>query len=212
MPLVIRFSLWLVAHTIFKVRIVGRENVPLCGPALLASNHVTYADGFLIASCVKPPIRFLVWKPFFRWLGINWVLRIIKAIPAGIGGPRETAESILRAREELIAGHIVCIFPEGSITRTGDLLPFKRGMEKIAQELNVPVIPVHLDRLWGCIFSFEGGKVFWKWPRHVPHPVTISFGEPMAASSSADAVRRAIQDLAAEAAAIREWEDDALSL
>ena len=86
MRLVIRFALWSIAHTIFKVTIVGRENVPLCGPALLVSNHVTYADGFLIGSCLKPLVRYMVWKPFFEVMGMNWVLRKIQAIPVGFGG------------------------------------------------------------------------------------------------------------------------------
>jgi acyl-[acyl-carrier-protein]-phospholipid O-acyltransferase/long-chain-fatty-acid--[acyl-carrier-protein] ligase len=202
MRFVIRFAVWTVAHTIFKVRIVGRENIPSHGAALLAANHVSYADGFLISYCVTAPIRFMVWTPFFRIPGINWVLRIIKAIPLGFGGRRETVEAIRRARDELEAGHIVCIFPEGSITRTGELFPFKRGMEKIVEGLDVPIVPVRLDGLWGSIFSFEGGKAFWKWPRRVPHPVTICFGDPMPASSTASDVREAILDLAAEAAAI----------
>jgi acyl-[acyl-carrier-protein]-phospholipid O-acyltransferase / long-chain-fatty-acid--[acyl-carrier-protein] ligase len=212
MRFVIRGVVWLVAHTFFKVRIVGQENLPLHGPALLVSNHVTYADGFLITFCVKPMVRFMVWTPFFRIPGMNWVLRTIKAIPVGLGGPRETREAILRARGELESGHIVGIFPEGSISRTGRLLPFKRGMEKIVEGLDVPILPVHLDGLWGSIFSFEGGRFFWKWPRQMPHPVTISFGKPMTACSTAMDVRQAIQDLAAEAAAVGEHEDATLSL
>ncbi len=86
------------------------------------------------------------------------------------------------------------------MTRTGKLLPFKRGLEKIVEGLDVRIIPVHLEGLWGSIFSFEGGRFFWKWPRQMPHPVTISFGKPMAASSTANDVRQAIQDLAAEGA------------
>ncbi len=202
MRFVIRFTVWMVAHTFFKVKIVGMQNVPSRGPALLAANHVSYADGFLIAYCVSAPIRFMVWTPFFRMPGINWVLRIIKAIPVGFGGRRETVEAIRRARDELEAGHIVCIFPEGSMTRTGELFPFKRGMEKIVEGLNVPIIPVRLDGLWSSIFSFEGGKAFWKWPRRLPHPVTITFGEPMPACSTASEVREAIENLGTEAATL----------
>ena len=79
-------------------------------------------------------------------------------------------ESIRAARRELAAGHIVCIFAEGAISRTGNMLPFKRGMEKIVDGTDVPIIPVHLDRLWGSIFSFASGKFFWKWPARDPLP------------------------------------------
>jgi acyl-[acyl-carrier-protein]-phospholipid O-acyltransferase/long-chain-fatty-acid--[acyl-carrier-protein] ligase len=196
MRLLVRAVLWVIAHAIFRVRVVGKTNVPLRGPAVVASNHVTYADGFLIGACVPCPVRFLVWKPFFHVFGVNWILRWIEAIPVDDTGPRGIAYAIGRARRDLGDGHVVCIFPEGSITRTGDLLPFKRGMEKIVQGLDVPIVPVHLHGLWGSIFSFERGKPWWKWPRRAPYPVTIFFGTPMLARSTANEVRHAIEQLA----------------
>ncbi len=90
---------------------------------------------------------------------------LMRAIPTGGGGARGAVGAIRRAREELAAGHVVCIFAEGAISRTGNMLPFKRGFEKITDDLDVPVIPVHLDQVWGSIFSFKDGKFFWKWPR-----------------------------------------------
>ena len=125
------------------------------------------------------------------------------AIPVGTSGPRDAVESIRAARREIAAGHIVCIFAEGAITRTGNMLPFKRGMEKIVAGTDVPIVPVHLDRLWGSIFSFAGGKFFWKWPQRIPYPVTVSFGAPLPSDSSAQTVRQAIQELAADATAHR---------
>jgi acyl-[acyl-carrier-protein]-phospholipid O-acyltransferase/long-chain-fatty-acid--[acyl-carrier-protein] ligase len=83
------------------------------------------------------------------------------------------------------------------------MLPFKRGLEKIVEGLDVPVIPVHLDRLWGSIFSFEGGKFFWKWPKRIPYPVTVSFGAPMKSTATAQDIRQAIQELGADATAHR---------
>ena len=73
---------------------------------------------------------------------------------------------------------MVCIFAEGAISRTGNMLPFKRGFERIVEGLDVPIVPVHLDRVWGSIFSFKGGKFFWKWPKRFPYPVTVAFGAP----------------------------------
>jgi len=132
-------------------------------------------------------------------LGMSWILRWIKAIPVDDTGPRGIAYAIARARKDLADGHVVCIFPEGFITRTGDLLPFKRGMEKIVQGLDVPIVPVHLHGLWGSIFSFGRGKCWWKCPTRVPYPVTISFGTRIQARSAANEVRHAIEQLAAEA-------------
>jgi acyl-[acyl-carrier-protein]-phospholipid O-acyltransferase / long-chain-fatty-acid--[acyl-carrier-protein] ligase len=206
----IRFVLWMVAHTLFKVRIVGQENVPFRGPALLVSNHMTQVDGFLIGSCVQRFIRFMVWKPYYELKAFKWALRLTNAIPVGFAR-REIVESIRSARQQLEAGHVVCIFAEGAISRTGNLLPFKRGLEKITDGLDIPVIPVHLDGLWGSIFSFEGGKFLRKWPKRIPYPVTVSFGRPLR-QPSAHQVRQAILQLSSEAVALRKNRGDLLDL
>src|ERR1035437_9619542 len=195
----VRFVLWLLTHSIFRIRINGQENVPFQGPALLVANHMSHVDGLLIGACVQRFIRFMVWKPIYQMRAFHWLLRRTNAIPVGVNGPRDMVESIRAARREIAAGHIVCIFAEGAISRTGNMLPFKRGMEKIVEGSGVPIIPVHLDRLWGSIFSFAGGKFFWKWPKRIPYPVTVSFGAPLPSGSSAKTVRQAIQELSAEA-------------
>src|ERR1035438_847813 len=204
----IRFLLWFLTHTIFRIRIVGQENVPFRGPALLVSNHMSHVDGFLVGACVQRFIRFMVWKPYYELKALHWFFRKTHAIP--VGGGRDAIEAIRAARNELSAGHVVCIFAEGAISRTGNILPFKRGMEKIMDGLDAPIIPLHLDRLWGSIFSFERGRFFWKWPKRIPYPVTVSFGNPMPANSTAHEVRQAIQELAAEATAHRQTAGDTL--
>ena len=206
----IRFLLWLATHTIFRIRIVGQENVPFRGPALLVSNHMSHVDGFLIGACVQRFIRFMVWKPYYEMKSLNWFFRKTHAIPVGTSNPREAVEAIRAARKELEAGHVVCIFAEGAISRTGNMLPFKRGLEKIVSGMDVPIVPVHLDRLWGSIFSFEGGKFFWKWPKRIPYRVTVSFGAPMPSQTAAHQVRQAIQELSADAAEHRFREADRL--
>ena len=206
----VRFVLWLLTHSIFRIRIHGQENVPFEGPALLVANHMSHVDGFLVGACVQRFIRFMVWQPIYEMKAFHWLLRRANAIPVGTGGGRDAVESIRAARRELAAGHIVCIFAEGAISRTGNMLPFKRGMEKIAEASGVPIIPVHLDRVWGSIFSFAGGKFFWKWPKRIPYPVTVSFGAPLPSNSSAQAVRQAIQELSAEATADRKRPGDLL--
>ncbi len=140
------------------------ENVPLNGPALLVANHLSFIDGLLVGSCVQRFVRFMVYAPFFKMPLLGKLFTLMRAIPTGGGGARGALGAIKRAREELQAGHVVCIFAEGAISRTGNMLPFKRGFEKIVDGLDVPVIPVHLDQVWGSIFSFKDGKFFWKWP------------------------------------------------
>jgi acyl-[acyl-carrier-protein]-phospholipid O-acyltransferase/long-chain-fatty-acid--[acyl-carrier-protein] ligase len=206
----VRFVLWLLTHSVFRIRIDGQENVPFHGPALLVANHMSHVDGLLIGASVQRFIRFMVWKPIYEMKAFHWLLRRANAIPVGASGGRDAVESIRAARRELAAGHIVCIFAEGAISRTGNMLPFKRGMEKIVDGTGVPIIPVQLDRLWGSIFSFASGKFFWKWPARIPYPVTVTFGAPLPSHSSAQTVRQAIQELSARATEHRQRPGDLL--
>jgi acyl-[acyl-carrier-protein]-phospholipid O-acyltransferase/long-chain-fatty-acid--[acyl-carrier-protein] ligase len=99
------------------------------------------------------------------------------------------------AGHALDRGELVCIFPEGQITRTGGLLSFRRGFERIVRDRSVPIIPVHLDRIWGSIFSFISGRFLTKWPSRIPFPVTISFGAPLPSDTPVSEVRQAVQEL-----------------
>jgi acyl-[acyl-carrier-protein]-phospholipid O-acyltransferase/long-chain-fatty-acid--[acyl-carrier-protein] ligase len=198
----VRMVMRIVLHTLFRMRYRGVEHIPARGGALLVSNHMSYLDGFLIGAATERRIRFMVWKPFCDHPVWGWFLRAFKAIPVpdGLKGVKAAIEG---ARKEMEAGHMVCIFAEGAISRTGSMGPFKRGMERMVGGLDVPVIPVHLDRLWGSIFSFKGGRFLKKWPERVPYPVTISFGQPMPSSSDALQVRQAVTELSSDAAALR---------
>jgi acyl-[acyl-carrier-protein]-phospholipid O-acyltransferase/long-chain-fatty-acid--[acyl-carrier-protein] ligase len=204
--LIVRFLL----HTLFRIRFVGRENIPATGGGLMVSNHMSYLDGILIAAATERRIRYLVWKPFFSTPFLGSFLRLFKCIPAG-SGFRDVKVAIDAAREEMKKGHLVCIFAEGAITRTGNMLPFKRGLEKMAEDLDIPIIPVHLDRLWGSIFSFKGGLFLKKFPERVPYPVTISFGKPLASSADHLQVRQAVMELAANASSLRAAKKETLA-
>ena len=205
-----RFLLWLLTHTVYKIHIEGQQHVPFRGPALLVCNHISLVDGFLVGACIQRFVRFMVYRPFFEMRVFRWALNVTNAIPVAAGNPREVVESLRRAREELEQGHVVCIFAEGSVSRTGNLLPFARGFERIIKGLDVPVIPVHLDRLWGSVFSFSEGQFFWKWPKKIPYRVTVSFGSPLPATAKAHDVRQAIGELGADAAELRREPDDQL--
>ena len=190
-----RLGCQMVAAVFFRKKIVGQQNAPAQGPALLVANHVTFLDGFLIAACLPRMVRFLVWKPYFKIQPFEWCFRRIRAIPVGTDTRSEVLGAIRDARKALTEGHTVCIFAEGSITPTGELLPFKRGLEKIVEGLDVPIVPMHLEGLWGSLFSLAGGRMAWKWASQWRAPVTVSFGAWMPSESTADQVRQAIQDL-----------------
>ena len=206
----VRFVLWILAHTIYRIRIIGERNVPLHGPALLISNHMSMMDGTFIGSCVQRFVRFMVYGPHFRMPGLRWLLQRLHAIPITAGNRKEVAAALDRARAELEKGHVVCIFAEGAISRTGNLLPFKRGFEKIVDGLDVPVIPVFLDGVWGSIFSFKRGRFLWKFPERFRMPITVAFGQPLRSTATATEVRLAILELGAETAKYKRGPKDLL--
>ncbi|HXC63746.1 MAG TPA: AMP-binding protein, partial [bacterium] len=194
----VRFSLWLATHSVYKITIKGQDHVPHNGPALLVCNHTALTDGLLVQACIQRFVRFMVYKPIYEAKPLRWLFKAANAIP--VSARRGDAMAALeKAKAELKAGHVVCIFAEGAITRTGNLLKFKRGLEHIMEGVDAPIIPVHLDGLWGSIFSFRGGRFSWKWPERLPYPVTITFGAPLAAATKSEAVRQKVQELGADA-------------
>ncbi|MEK7285995.1 MAG: acyl-[ACP]--phospholipid O-acyltransferase [Nitrospirota bacterium] len=208
----IRFILWILTHTVYKIRIVGQENIPIRGPALLVCNHISHVDGLLIAACIQRFIRFMIYRPYYEMKGLHWFFKLMKAIPVSSQDRRAMVASLADAREALVQGHLVCIFAEGAISRTGNLLPFKAGFTRIVKGLDVPIIPVQLDRLWGSIFSFKDQKFFWKIPEQLPYPATVSFGAPLPATATVGEVRSAILELGCTAAQYRRTSDDLLNL
>jgi len=206
----VRFVLWMLTHSLYRIRIVGRPNIPARGPALIIANHVSLIDGALVGACVQRFVRFLVWGPYFRKPGFRWLLANLHAIPVEAGGRRDALRALQQAREALEAGHVVCIFVEGAVTRSGNLLPVRRGFERIVEGLDVPVIPVYLDRVWGSIFSFKDGKAIWKWPERVPRPVTVAFGRPLPPTVTTTEARIALMETGGEAMTHRRHGGDLL--
>jgi acyl-[acyl-carrier-protein]-phospholipid O-acyltransferase/long-chain-fatty-acid--[acyl-carrier-protein] ligase len=205
--LLLRGFFWLMAHSLYRVRVRGREHVPATGPALLVCNHVSYIDALLLLAAQKRPIRFVVWAPLTRMPLLRLLTKLARVIPIdGNAGPRAIVHALRTASEALADGELVCVFAEGTITRTGFLLPFHRGLEQVLKRSPAPVIPVCLDHVWGSIFSNHGGRMFWKWPQRLPYPVTVAFGEPMPATAAAVEVRQAVQKLSANCAIARSHE------
>jgi acyl-[acyl-carrier-protein]-phospholipid O-acyltransferase / long-chain-fatty-acid--[acyl-carrier-protein] ligase len=195
----VRFILWVLTHTLYRIRVVGHENIPLHGPALLVSNHVSFVDALLIGASVPRFIRFMLHREYYDIGWLNWLFRLMKSIPISAANRRDIIHALRNARSELQQGQVVCIFAEGAISRLGHLLPFKRGFEKVVEGTNFPIIPVHLDQLWGSIFSFKEGRFFWKRPNLLPYPVTVSFGAPLPPTATVQEVRQAVLELESRA-------------
>src|ERR1700730_1079749 len=159
----------------YRVHALGLEHLP-AGGFLLLPNHITWVDAIVLQVVCPRPIRYIIDQEFYHKPLLKPLLRIAGCIPID---SRKARSAILVATEQIAAGEIVCLFPEGQLTRSGTLLRLRRGYELIAQHANAPVVPVWLDRLWGSIFSFQGGKFFTKWPREIPYRVTVAFGKPL---------------------------------
>ncbi len=170
----------LLASAIYRVTSFGKEKLP-AGGFLLLPNHLTWVDAVILQLACPRPIRFIVFDEIYQQRWLNPIFRAVGALPIS---SRKAKEAVKTASEALKAGEVVCIFPEGELSRTGMLLRLKRGYELIARAADAPVVPVWLDRLWGSIFSFEGGKYFTKWPRRIPYPATVAFGEPIPAKDA----------------------------
>lgn len=194
----VRFVLWLASRTVYRLRVHGREHLPERGPALLAPNHVSFIDAVLLLLTSSRPVRMVAYADHVEKWWIRWLARWMGVIPIR-PGRRSVLESIRRARAALEAGELVCIFPEGALTRTGQLGAFKPGLLAILEGTQAPLIPVYLDGLWGSIFSYEGGRFFWKLPKRWPYPVSIYFGRPLPRPERVDEVREAVLTLGAKA-------------
>lgn len=192
----LRLLLWFTVHTVYRVRVLGRDNVPEKGGALFVSNHMSFVDVLLLMASTDRPIRFLMLKDIYDRRFMKPFARIMKAIPVSSElRPRDMIVSLRTASDAIRNGEIVCIFAEGQITRTGQMLPFRRGLERIMKGVDAPIVPVNLHGVWGSIFSFERNRFLWKLPQRLPYPVTVSFGKWLPATATAAEVRRSVQEL-----------------
>ena len=196
----LRLVLWMLTHSLYRVKVAGRDNIPERGGALFVCNHVSFVDALLVQAATDRPLRCIMFKDIYEHPLVKPFAKIARHIPiSSQQRPREMIQSLRVASEAIKNGEVVVIFAEGQITRIGQLLPFRRGFERIMKDVNAPIIPVCLDNVWGSIFSFEKGRFLWKVPRYFPYPVTVSFGKPMPHAAAPFEIRQAVQDLNADA-------------
>lgn len=207
----LRLLLILLTHSFYRLTVLGRDNVPPRGSALLVSNHVSFVDALILIATLDRPIRFLVERSYFEHWALKPFMKSLGVIPiSSSGGARAILRALRDAGQYLDQGEIVCIFPEGEISRTGGLLPFRRGVERIAKNRTAPIIPIYLDGLWGSVFSYEGGRFLFKMPKRLPYPVTVAFGKPLDPETPLSEVRQTVQELGFRAWTLREKDTRAL--
>ena len=198
LPLWLEFVATVWTRTLYRVRTRGAENIPATGGALLVANHISYVDVFVLQLAITRRIRFVGYDGFTRmhWF-FAWLFRLTGMIPIS---RTNALEATRRVSAALAAGELVLVFPEGGISRTGQLMALRKGFELMARRAGVPVIPVAHDGLWGSVFSFAGNKYLWKSPRLMPTHVFVRIGAPIPANEATPArVRLALLDLGAEA-------------
>ncbi|MEP6937913.1 MAG: AMP-binding protein [Chthoniobacterales bacterium] len=170
-----------IGRLIYRVRAIGAEHLPPSG-FLLLPNHISWVDAIVLQlACPQRRIRFVIDDAFYRNRFLHPFLRVAGCIPIN---SRQAKRAIKAAAESIRGGEIVCLFPEGQLSRSGTLLGLRRGYEVIAREACTEVVPVWLDQLWGSIFSFQGGRFFTKFPRRIPYRVLVAFGRPLAAEKA----------------------------
>ena len=200
----IRFVVVIVARCIYRIRAGGLENIPLTGPALLVSNHVTWVDSLLIGATQQRRIRFIMDRQLYDAMWIKPLFRLMGVIPISAKDPpRKVVESLRAARAALADGSLVCIFAEGGLTRNGNMRAFRPGLEKIMQGTDYPIIPVYIGGAWGSIFSYYYGKLLSRLPKAFPYDVSVVFGKPLPACSTTGDVRMAVSELSKEAFDLR---------
>ncbi len=178
-----RFLAWLLIHTGYRVRTIDADRIPAQGPAVLVCNHVSYVDALVIGAASPRPIRFVMDHRIFRTPFLRWIFRAAKAIP--IAPAKEDPFMMERAfvdiAEALHQGELVCIFPEGKLTHTGEINEFRSGIAKIVERSKVPVIPMALRGLWGSVFTRDKSNVFERsFARGIRSKLALAVGQPVA--------------------------------
>ena len=197
-----RFLCWVIANLMYRLRVIGRDNLPMDGAAVLVCNHVSYVDWLIIASACPRPIRFIMHYSFLEIPLTRRIFRDAKVIP--IAGSKENPEILESAFEriasELQDGEIVCIFPEGRITSDGEVGTFRPGIERILREMPVPVLPMALHGLWGSFFSRKDGKALKRPFRRIWSRVSLVIGQAMSPNeASPEKLRNSVTELLAGA-------------
>jgi len=177
-----RFLVWMLTAVMYRIRRIDMDKIPEEGPILLVCNHVSYVDALIIAGSCRRPVRFVMDSQIFKIPVFSFIFRTAGAVP--IASRKKDPETYEKAFEKIAEylrdGEVVCIFPEGMLTRDGEMNIFRSGVTRILSDTPVPVVPMGLSGLWGSMFSFLGGRAAAKLPKRFRARVTLSVGAPIA--------------------------------
>jgi len=177
----VRFLGWILSHLFYNFKVKGKENLPENGPFIILCNHVSFIDWLFIYAAIKPSPQFIIdWAYYYMPLGPFW-FKQGGLIP--IATKKESKEVLEKAYKALSNniqnGSVLAVFPEGTITRNGEMNELRPGILKVIKENPVPIIPISLNGLWGSVFSFEGGHVIFKIPKSLRRKITLTISKPI---------------------------------
>ncbi len=183
---------------LYRKQVVGLENLPREGGCVVISNHLSYVDGILILWMLPRNVRFVVDHGNFRGRFMEWLAGAFDTILMA-ANPKSIGRALQAAHEGLHKGDLIGVFPEGGLSRTGQLEAFKPGLKKILKGTDAPVVPMWLEGMWGSVFSFSGRKFFFKWPKQFRRRLTLHVGQPMSADTPIEQMRTRVQELGSRA-------------
>ncbi len=189
-----------LVKTLYRIKVSGSERIPKTGGVLLLPNHVTFADAFFISAASDRPVRFVMDETFMASRAVRLSSKLYGTVTIRRDQPLEAIRKTIDALE---AGHVVALFPEGQLTRTGALCELERGFELIARKTNSPVLPLWVDGSWGSVFSFERGRFFRKIPHRIPYCLSIAVGEEIVGKPDRKTVQTALMKASSQAIAER---------
>ncbi|KRB03426.1 MFS transporter [Lysobacter sp. Root690] len=200
-----RFLSWVLVRTLYRLRVAGVEKIPDEGAALVVCNHVSYMDALILSASIPRPVRFVMYYKIFNIPVMSWIFRTAKAIP--IAGAKEDPEVMRRAFEEIEAaladGQLVGIFPEGALTKNGEIAPFKSGVERVLEKNPVPVIPMALRGMWASMWSRRSNRAEGGWLDRMRVPRRFRAAIEVVADPPQDAAGITAQSLEAQVRALR---------
>lgn len=191
----LRFLVTYMLSRRYKVNVQGFNNIPEQGGVLMLGNHISFIDWAIVQIASPRPVRFVMVKTIYERWYLKWFLEFFGVVPIGIGGGSKSA---LKSMTELLnRGEVVCLFPEGSVSRTGHLAEFRRGYEKACEDASddVVILPFYLRGLWGSRFSRSTDRLKSDKNFSFARDIIVAFGEPLAKTTKADVLKRRVFDL-----------------
>ncbi|HVL13650.1 MAG TPA: 1-acyl-sn-glycerol-3-phosphate acyltransferase, partial [Gemmata sp.] len=205
-PVALRWLWLMLVRMKYRFRVHGADRIPQTGGALIACNHVSYIDWMVVWAACPRRLTIVLWDGYYKYglarFWLAWVSDRTIRIDNRSTRPHAVADTIRKIAQALDDGHLVLLFPEGRLTRSGHMLPFGRGLEAVLKrtKTDVPVIPTCTEGMWGSFFSHRGGKICKKWPRLGRPHVAVYFGQPVSKKLPVADIRLAVQEATADCA------------